>query len=222
MNKRILAIGAHPDDIEIGCGGTIRLLADQGCEIKFVVVTSGEEGSLSDKEKLRMCRETEARNSAQILGASEVIFLNEDDGLRTFTKLSKIRLIQIIRDFKPDMAFIHTAFDSFPDHKVVHELSRSAILASGGPWYSEGGQFPHSIGDVFGFEVWNPIPQAQVTVNISKNMELKLKALACHQTQITNVDYVGAVRGLNEYRGGVSMSGKYAESFEVLKLELKL
>lgn len=219
MKPRILAIGAHPDDIEIGCGGTIRLLADKGHEIKFVIVTSGEEGSLdADKEKLRRIRKAEAKQSANILGASEVLFLDEPDGLTHTTKESKLKLIRFIRDFKPNMAFIHSSHDCFPDHQVVSQLSLAAIQGASGPWYGEAGMSPHNIRDVFGFEVWNPIQSPQMTINIESSMDRKLKALGCHSSQTENVNYIGAVCGLNEYRGGIFMKGKYAESFEAIRI----
>lgn len=222
MKKRILAIGAHPDDIEIGCGGTMRFLADQGCEIKFIVVTSGEEGALEGKQLLRQKREDEAKKSALILGASEVIFFREPDGLTNYSKETKSRLIQIIREFKPEIAFIHSSYDCFPDHKIISDLSRSAIQVAGGPWYADAGAATHKVHDVFGFEVWNPNQQPQMSIDITETIENKLKALECHQTQTANINYLGAVRGLNEYRGATAMNGKYAESFEIIQLGNKL
>ena len=222
MKKRILAIGTHPDDIEIGCGGTLCLLADKGYEIKFIVITSGEEGALLDKDALRIRREDEARNSALVLGVKEIIFLRESDGLTTFSKEAKLKIIKIIREFRPDIAFIHSSYDCFLDHQIVSELSKSAIQVAGGPWYPEGGSSPHKIADVFGFEVWNPIQQPQLTIDITESIESKLKALEQHKTQIAYVNYIGAVRGLNEYRGAITMTGKYAESFEVVQLGFNL
>lgn len=219
MKSRVLAIGTHPDDIEIGCGGTVRLLADQGYEIKFVVITSGEEGSLNpDKEQLRNKRKTEAKDSAAVLGASEVTFFDEPDGLTHLTKESKVKLIRIIREFKPEIVFIHSSHDCFPDHKVVSQLSKSAIQAASGPWYGDARLAPHHVRDVFGFEVWNLIQSPQMTVNIDNSIERKIQALSCHTSQIESVNYVGAVRGLNEYRGAVAMNGRYAESFEVIRV----
>jgi LmbE family N-acetylglucosaminyl deacetylase len=219
MKSRVLAIGTHPDDIEIGCGGTIRLLADQGYEIKFVVVTSGEEGSLNpDKEKLRSSRKNEANQSASILGASKVIFFDEPDGLTHLPKESKVKLIHIIREFKPEIVFIHSSYDCFPDHQVVSQLSKSAIQAAGGPWYGDAGLIPHHVRNVFGFEVWNPIQSPQMIISIENSIDRKIQALKCHTSQIESVNYIGAVRGLNEYRGAVTMSGRYAEAFEVVKV----
>lgn len=218
MSSRILVIGSHPDDIEIGCGGTIRLLADKGDEIKFIIVTSGEEGSLNEKkEELRSIRKMEAVKSAKILGASEILFLDEPDGLTHLKRETKIKLIQFIRNFKPESVFIHSSFDNFSDHQVVSKLSLFAIHAASGPWYSDAGSIPHQVSHIFGFEVWNPIQSPQMNINIEKSMDRKIEALSCHISQITNFNYIGAIRGLNEYRGAMSMSGKFTESFEVIK-----
>jgi LmbE family N-acetylglucosaminyl deacetylase len=222
MSTRVLVIGTHPDDIEIGCGGTIAMLSSQGYDIKFVVVTSGEEGCLSNKEMMKQKREQEARKSATLLGASEVIFLGAPDGLTSYSKEDKIRLIRLIRETRPEIVFIHSSYDLFPDHKIVHELSRSAILGASGPWYSEAGSSPHSVSKIFGYEVWNPTQNPQMTINISDFMEQKLKALECHESQTESVNYLGAIKGLAEYRGAMTMNGKYAESFEVIKLGDKL
>jgi LmbE family N-acetylglucosaminyl deacetylase len=219
MKLRVLAIGAHPDDIEIGCGGTIRLLADQGHEIKFIIVTSGEEGSLNfDKEQLRQNRKSEAKKSGAILGASDVLFFDEPDGLMQATKATKVNLVRIIREFKPEVVFIHSSQDCFPDHQVVSQLSKSSIQAASGPWYGDAGLNPHNVRNVFGFEVWNSIQSPQMSVNIESSIDRKIQALNCHASQMENVNYVGAVQGLNEYRGAVTVSGRYAESFEAVKV----
>lgn len=222
MKNRILAIGAHPDDIEIGCGGTIRLFANNGYEIKFIVVTSGEEGTLENKDYFRSERESESVQSAYFLGVSEILFLREPDGLTSYSKKTKINLVKILRDFKPEIVFIHSSDDCFPDHKVVSELSKSAIQAAGGPWYADAGKIPHRVSDVYGYEVWNPIRQPQMTVDISESFEEKIRALEYHKTQTANFNYIGAVRGLNEYRGAMTMTGKFAEAFEVIQVGANL
>jgi LmbE family N-acetylglucosaminyl deacetylase len=219
MKKTILAIGTHPDDIEIGCGGMLAILKRHGHELVHLVVTSGEEGGNSvDRRELGERREVEARASARLLGANDVIFFREDDGLTTFSKKAKLRLISLIRQLRPDIVFTHAKSDHFPDHHVVYQLTKSALLAAAGPWYPEAGAAPHMVKDVYGYEVWNPIPEYQVSVDISSVIELKIEALQVHQSQIGSMDYLGAIRGLAKYRGIMSMAGQYAEVFEVLKI----
>ena len=219
--KTILSIGAHPDDIEIGCGGVEILLKQKGYRIIHVIVTSGEEGSLSiPKEELMRQRESEAQAAASVIGADEVIFLRYPDGLTSYDKAMKIRLISIIRAHKPDIIFTHAESDAFTDHRIVHELSMSAITAAGGPWFPDAKGEPHAASYVYGYEVWHPIQKFQLVVDIAAVIDTKLQALACHQSQTKDVDYVSAVKGLAAYRGVMAMKSAYAEVFEVMRTEL--
>lgn len=218
MKKTILAIGAHPDDIEIGCGGTLSILKDKGHDLTHLIITSGEEGGFHHSKKhLAKKREEEANLSAQLLKASRVIFFREPDGMTTFSKETKTRLISVLREIRPDIIFTHARSDHFPDHQIVHQLTRVSILGASGPWYSETGGTPHQVTEVYGYEVWNPIPDFQMAFDISSAIDRKIELIQCHQSQINNVDYVGAITGLAKYRGIMSMTGRYAEVFEVLK-----
>jgi LmbE family N-acetylglucosaminyl deacetylase len=219
MNKTILAIGAHPDDIEIGCGGTISALQKNGYTLINLVVTSGEEGSMvGSRKEIIKNRELEAKKSGSILGASKVIFLWQSDGLTTYSKELKMQLVALIRKYRPDIVFTHAKSDKFPDHQVVHQLTMSAILISGGPWYPDAIGPCHTVNDVYGYEVWNPITEHQLSFNITTTLNQKIKALQQHTSQLTDVNYIEAVKGLARYRGTMTMTGEFAEVFEVLKL----
>jgi len=218
MKKVVLAIGAHPDDIEIGCAGTLALLKNQGHEVIHLIVTSGEEGKQSlSKNALKRIREAEAGRSARIIGSSRILFFGAPDGLTSFSKKMKIRLVALLRELCPDIVFTHGSSDHFPDHQIVHQMTMSSILAAGGPWYSDVPQPPHKVPQVYGYEVWNPISKYQLAVDISSVMSMKLEAIQAHSSQTADVDYVGAVSGLAKYRGATSMSGEFAEVFEILK-----
>jgi LmbE family N-acetylglucosaminyl deacetylase len=218
MKKRILAIGAHPDDIEIGCGGTLSLLKEQGYDLVYLNVTSGEEGKrFGTRIDTIAQRELESKRSGQILGASQVLFLREPDGLTSFSKETKIRLISIIRELRPALVLTHARSDHFPDHQIVHQLTMDAALGAAGPWYPGAAGHPHEIQEILGYEVWHPIPKYQFANDITRVIELKLQALQVHSSQVNEVDYTEAARGLARYRGVMSMKGKYAEVFEVLK-----
>jgi N-acetylglucosamine malate deacetylase 1 len=218
--KTILSIGAHPDDIEIGCGGTEALLKDKGYTIIHLVISSGEQGSMTlTTDALIQKREKEALESGKLIGASDVIFLRLPDGLTTFDLDAKMKLIEVIRNFKPDIIFTHSKHDHFPDHRVVRSLTDSAIAAAAGPWYPQAGKNPHKVKKIYGYEVWHPINFYHTAFDITKTMELKRLALSCHYSQTTEVDYVAAIEGLALYRGATSMKGKYAEVFEIIYSE---
>ncbi len=209
--KRVLAIGAHPDDIEIGCGGTLARLNSLGYETTHLLVTSGEEGGAPET------RERESEVAARRLGSRAVLFLREPDGLTFFTKEMKIKIIRVLREVRPNIVFTHARADHFPDHRVVHELTMAAVLAAAGPWYPDAGAGTHATEEVLGYEVWNPIGRYQRAVDVSTLFGRKLDALRAHASQLQGVDYLEAVEGLARYRGAMSMSGARAEVFEVLK-----
>jgi LmbE family N-acetylglucosaminyl deacetylase len=218
MKRTVLAIGAHPDDIEIGCGGILSLLKDQGHEITFLIVTSGEKGGNSTStNQLAESREEEAKKSGRLFMPSDVMFFREEDGLTMFSKEMKIRLISVLRQLRPDIVFTYAKSDHFPDHQVIYQLTKAAVLAAAGPWYSDAGTSVHQVKEVYGYEVWNPMPEHQLSVGISSVRDRKIRAIQVHHSQVGNVDYVGAIRGLAKYRGVMSMTGEYAEFFEVMR-----
>jgi LmbE family N-acetylglucosaminyl deacetylase len=218
--RSALSFGAHPDDIEIGCGGTELLLRGQGCEITHAIATSGEAGHGSaNPAELARTRESEATEAARRIGATSVEFLRLQDGLTHFTREQKIRVIALIRRVRPDVVFVHSSRDRFPDHRVVHELVMTAIAGAAGPWYAEAGGSPHSPRSVYGYEVWHPLEAPTTFVDISSVIERKIEAIRCHRSQMQPIAYDDAFLGLARYRGALSGEGRYAEAFEVVRTE---
>ena len=219
----ILAFGAHPDDIEFGCGGTVRKLIEKGWSAVHVCVTSGEAGSSTiDRATLAATREQEARRAAEVLGAERVHFLRAADGLTQYSRDHKIAVINLIREVRPEILFVHASSDQFPDHKLIHELVMSAVAGAAGPWYQESIGEPHLPGTILGYEVWHPLNIYQLSVDITTTVERKLAALRCHRSQIEATHYDEASLGLARYRGVMSFSSTHAEVFEVLRTSLGL
>ena len=219
----ILAFGAHPDDIEFGCGGTVRKLIEKGWSAVHVCVTSGEAGSSTiDRATLAATREQEARRAAEVLGAERVHFLRAADGLTQYSRDHKIAVINLIREVRPEILFVHASSDQFPDHKLIHELVMSAVAGAAGPWYQESIGKPHLASNILGYEVWHPLNTFQLSVDITTTVERKLAALRCHQSQIESTHYAEASLGLARYRGVMSFSSTHAEVFEVLRTSLSL
>jgi len=221
MKKTVLSFGAHPDDIEIGCAGTEALLMRQGYDLIHVVLTSGEQGARGvPQESLAKIRESEAIESAKSIGVRRVEFFRFPDGLTQYTPQMKLKVIRFLRQIRPDIVFIHSSQDHFPDHRVAHDLVMSALTAASGPWYPEVVELPHHVSVVYGYEVWHPISSPQVFVDISSVIEQKVSALKCHLSQISLVSYDEAFLGLARYRGALSMKSNYAEAFEVIQSEV--
>lgn len=220
MKKKVLSFGAHPDDIEIGCGGTEVLLAKKGFDVYHVIATSGESGSMTiPKSELARIREDEAQKSAEMIGARILAFLEyPDGGLTSFTRDMKIELINLIRSLRPNIVFIHASNDEATDHRVVHGWVMSALKSAGGPWFQESEGDPWLPESVFGYEVWNPLEKYQRAVDISASIETKINALRCHQSQVITSAYDEAFKGLARFRGVMSGAGDYAEVFEVIRI----
>ncbi len=219
MKKKVLSFGAHPDDIEMGCGGTEALLAGKGYEVYHVIATSGEAGSLTvPKNELGRIRETEAQESARIIGATVMAFMEYPDGLTSFTREMKIEAINLIRSLRPDVVFIHGSNDGVADHRIVHEWVMSALKGAGGPWFQEAEGDPWSPESVFGYEVWHPLEKYGLAVDITDTIEKKMDALKCHRSQIRSTAFDEAFKGLARYRGVMSGAGDFAEVFEVIRI----
>lgn len=216
MSKTVLSFGAHPDDIEIGCGGTEALLHAQGYSITHVCMTSGEAGSATlAPEALAKIREQEARNAAELVGA-RVEFLRLLDGHVRSSLETNQRIISLIRRVRPSIVFVHSADDGMSDHVTVNAMVTSAIDAAAGPWHAGCGA-PHRVPQVFGYEVWNPLRRPGWVVDIGSTLERKLAMVSCHASQLTPIDYRAACEGLARYRGIMTAGASAGEAFEVLR-----
>ena len=129
MKLDVLGIGAHPDDLELTCGGTLAKLVQQGKRIGLVDMTEGELGTRGSRE----IRAQEADAAAQILGATVRENLNIPDGNIENTPEQRLRLVQVIRKYRPDVVLIPFHTDRHPDHERAHLLAREAWFASGLP-----------------------------------------------------------------------------------------
>jgi LmbE family N-acetylglucosaminyl deacetylase len=200
LPRRILAIGAHPDDLELGCGGTMAKLIDSGHEVHALVVTNGERGGNGS------ARPREALNGGQFLGATTIEVLDFDD-----TRLADrgIELAQAIEDrirrINPDIIFTHSNNDQHQDHLAVHQATlraarqHSAILCYESP--SATTEFRPS-----------------VFVDIEDYIDVKVAAVASHRDQLGK-PFMSAERvsGLAVYRGSQAKI-RHAEGYEPIRL----
>ncbi len=127
MKLDILAIGAHPDDVELSCGGTVARLARLGYSIGLVDVTEGELGTRGTRE----IRAAEAAESARILGVACRDTLRLPDAGIEVTRPNIDALIRVIRLHRPDVLLIPHPVDRHPDHEHTHVLAREAWFYSG-------------------------------------------------------------------------------------------
>jgi LmbE family N-acetylglucosaminyl deacetylase len=225
-----MAIYAHPDDIEFSCAGTLARWAKEGCKNSYVIITSGDVGITDpniSREEARKIRESEAKAAAEIAGASEIIFLGEPDGILQPSLEIRKRLVCEIRRFKPEVVLcsdpsIIIASDTYinhPDHRAAATLALEAVFpAAGQPNLfeeieHEHGYKAHKPRKVF-VSAWE---NATSFVNIEETIDIKIKALRAHKSQMEGWDPEPMIKEwANEYAKGKEM--KFAEGYRVITL----
>jgi LmbE family N-acetylglucosaminyl deacetylase len=207
LGKVILAIGAHPDDCELGCYATLAYHKHRGDDVHLLVLSKGEAGGPSDK------RIGECKKAAQVLGADSITIEDLKDRMIT-TDYQTIELIQAKVDaLQPDRIYTHSSHDNHQDH-------RNAALATMTLY--------RHVDDIFLYE--SPSVSLEFTprvfVNITNFFNIKLEALKLHETQ-NDKYYVRteAIAGLAQYRAfqaGMLATHNHskAEAFDLAKLTL--
>lgn len=197
---RILAIGAHPDDLEIACGGTIAKLADAGHIVHAIVMCNGKNGGDAS------VRPIEARNGAIFMGISQIDVHDFTD-----TELSKheVDLVQTIErkinSFEPNVILTHSCNDQHQDHLAVHVATLRAARRHPSVLCYES---PSTTRD------FNP----SFFVDLSDYVNVKVHAVEQHKDQL-NKPYMRSdqIRGIAAFRGSQAKM-QFAEAFEVVRL----
>lgn len=219
--KKIIVFAPHPDDDLIGCGGSIAKHIKQGNDVTIVYMTSGEAGSLKySKQELAKIRETEAKKAIEIIAVNDLVFLKNPDGYLEYGKKNLTKIIELIRKIKPDVVYVTHELDAHKDHQITHKLVIEAVARANGPWFQECKGEPWSVQTILCYEVWTPLQKFSYVEDITEFVDQKIKALEQHKSQIQDIKYDEAVKGLNRYRGVMSGCGKYCECFQVLKTNI--
>jgi LmbE family N-acetylglucosaminyl deacetylase len=184
--ERALAIGAHPDDIDFGCGGTLAKWAAAGCEVSELVLTDGSKGSWdpkADRDSLVALRREEQRSAADALGARDVRFLDHVDGELASGLAERAEVCQVIREVRPDVVLGHDPWKRYrlhPDHRHAGLLAVEGIVAARDPhFFPEQGLPPHRPG---GLLLWEA-DEVDHLETIEEFLSTKLAALLAHQSQ---------------------------------------
>ena len=127
MKLDILAFGAHPDDVELGCGGTLIAEVQAGRTVGIADLTLGETGTRGTVE----IRQQEAEAAARIIGAAVRVNIGLPDGFIDQSREQKLKVIEVIRRFRPDVVIGTARFDRHPDHGNAHTLIEEACFLSG-------------------------------------------------------------------------------------------
>jgi len=184
---RALAIGAHPDDVEFGCGGTLAKWAAAGCQIFHLVCTDGSKGSwdpADDAATLVAARQEEQRAAARALGGSgEVTFLGWRDGELESGLRQRWDACYWIRHYRPDVVLGHDPWKRYrlhPDHRNAGLLATEGIVAARDPhFFPEQGVAPHRPSTLLLWEADEP----DHTEDVTASFDAKLAALFEHRSQ---------------------------------------
>jgi LmbE family N-acetylglucosaminyl deacetylase len=203
--RRALAIAPHPDDEVLGCGGSLSLLARQGCDVRVLVVTSGESSvaaaGLSSQDTGDL-RRAEATAACRVLGIDAPQFLGLPDGhIADHVDELTGHLAAAVATFAPEVVFIPWLLDGHADHQAV-----AAALV--------GVTFRPTV-EIWTYEVWSPLPANRI-VDVSGVWALKEAALACHASGDESFD-MRAHLALSRWRSIFGLDGQgHAEAFSVL------
>ena len=202
----ILVFGAHPDDVEIGMGGTIAKLSQMGYNVKLVIAVLPNFTNNDKKEE----RKLEAINSSKAMGCLEPDFLDLSPNEMIHNRKLIGMIDKYILEYKPKAVFTQWIGDSHQDHQI---LTKSVISGS------------RDTTDLYMYETTIPggiteqAFRSQLFIDITHYIDIKKKALECFHSQQLRCGpiWIDAIIGRAAYRG-YQLNCKYAESFEVIRM----
>jgi N-acetylglucosamine malate deacetylase 1 len=206
QSKSILVFGAHPDDLEIGMGGTIAKLSAMGYEVQPIIATLPNFVKSDTKEG----RKIESMLSAKVMGCKPPVFLDLSPDEMIYGRKFITLIDSLVTKYKPDSVFTQWYGDSHQDHQV---LTKSVISAC------------RDQDNLFMYETTIPGGitensfRPQLFVDISETLDTKKNALECFESQFVRCGeiWIPAIIGRCSYRG-YQINSKYAEAFEVVKV----
>lgn len=187
--QRALAIGAHPDDIEFGAGGTIANWAARGCLVTILVMTDGSKGSWdpdADPAELARIRAAEQAAAAAALGVAEIHHFDHVDGELEYTMELRREVCRHIRELQPDVVLSHDPWQRYqlhPDHRATGWAAVDGVVAARDHLYfPELGLAAHRPGAIL---LWSA-DAPDHWEDIEATFDAKIEALLCHSSQGTS------------------------------------
>jgi len=204
----ILAIGAHPDDIEFGCGGTLLKFANRGHGIYLYIATRGELGGDPD------VRMAEQENAARLISAKKIFWGGYEDTKVPATREVIEKIETIIDEVKPAFIFVHNSDDTHQDHRILSALTVSAT------------RYIHNF-------LFYEVPTTQnftptVFVDITEVLDKKLELLKKHESQVDKINLnvrdltITEIARSSALFRGIQGRVRYAEGFSSLRLFLEI
>ncbi len=221
---RVLAFGAHPDDLEFLIGGTLAKYAERGHTVVMAVVTNGNVGSSTlSPDEIAAVRFQEASNAASLIGA-ELIWVGYDDEFFFYNEESRRRLIDVMRQAEPDVVLAHWTEDYHPDHSLSGQAVRDARIMTAVPNIVTDHSPLKTIPKLFFYDTLAGINfQPEVYVDISSTYAIKQQMLAAHVSQNSWIEDIfegASISGMMETQcrfRGFQAGCQYAEAFRALE-----
>lgn len=224
---RVLAIGCHPDDLELNCYGTLAKYVKKGHEVYICGVSNGDQGHIEIMpEELAVIRKKEAAEAAKIIGAKEYYNLDAHDLLISRYDMELVnKLIDYIRKVNPDVIITQPPDDYMMDHVETSALVfRCAFMAAIPHYATKPNQLPKTVPNPIPIYYMSPDTKTGFVptdfVDITEEMQLKIDALNCHKSQIVwlkehdNLDMVDDMKASSKLYGG-HCNVRYAEAFKL-------
>ena len=225
---RVLAIGAHPDDVELACSGTLVKCVKRGDTVIVCHASSGNLGHVViPADELTVIRANEAKKAGAMAGI-EVIWGGFNDlDIYDNNKEARDKMVDIIKYANPDFIITHDPNDYMPDHTAVSRLVFDASFAATLPNYKTNEPNPTKLVPIYYMDTlagvgFNPTEYVDVTDEI----DLKMDMLECHESQLVwmrehdNIDFADMVKTCSKYRG-YQCGATYAEGFRQCQVYLK-
>ncbi|MBI4338166.1 MAG: PIG-L family deacetylase [Chloroflexi bacterium] len=226
--ERVLVVVAHPDDLDFGSAGTIAKWTRSGCQIAYVICTNGDKGTSDPEmtsERLAAIREVEQTAAAHVLGVEELVFLRYPDGGLEDTPEFRGKVVREIRRWRPEVVITTEPYPrrfSHRDHRIAGLVATDACFPYCRdrlhyPEHLAEGLMPHKVRSVL---YTGADQDAEVVVDVTDTIDLKLQALLCHKSQIK--DPQDLEKRIKEWAGRFQepLGIKYGEGFR--KVEFRM
>ncbi len=216
---RVLAIGCHPDDIEMACAGTLAKYKKRGDDVIICHVANGNMGhSVITPSELSEIRKREAQASGSIIQA-EVISCDIGDLMVYDEKEQRDKVVNVIRYVQPDIVLTHSPNDYMPDHRAVSKLVFDAAFTASVPHYETKFKGVAAITPIYFMDTLAGIDFIPTEyVDITETIDIKLQMLEKHESQIKwmrdhdGIDLSEFVRTCSRFRG-IQCGVAFAEAF---------
>lgn len=217
---KVLAVGAHPDDLEISCAGTLTKLKRAGHEVVLCHACNGDKGHfVIPPEELTPMRRQEAQSAGAIIGCEVIALGLKDCEVTASDKTVRRTFVDLIRSVLPDAVITHTPNDYMADHAEVSKLIFDTTFMATVPSFKTALPAAPKVPALYYMDNLSGIDfQPTIYVDITETMGTKLNMLGCHQSQLVwlkehdNVDILDFVTTLGKMRG-IQSGCAYAEGF---------